>query len=126
MPTTSHIERHFVACDTVRDVVIGMADGLTVPFARAARLSGAVASTDIVVVAGLAKIAAGGIAMGLGGYLKLHSSRGKDLLTPAQPQPKAAGLVDVCDGASSQPAECFIKTKGGSQQRPDDDRCRSE
>lgn len=69
MPTTPHIERHFSASDTVRDVVIGMADGLTVPFALAAGLSGAVASSDIVVVAGLAEIAAGAIAMGLGGYL---------------------------------------------------------
>lgn len=69
MPATPHIERHFSASDTVRDVVIGMADGLTVPFALAAGLSGAVASTDIVVVAGLAEVAAGAIAMGLGGYL---------------------------------------------------------
>ncbi|MBS0521153.1 MAG: VIT1/CCC1 transporter family protein [Proteobacteria bacterium] len=69
MPATPHIERHFSASETVRDVVIGMADGLTVPFALAAGLSGAVASTDIVVVAGLAEVAAGAIAMGLGGYL---------------------------------------------------------
>ncbi len=69
MPTTPHIERHFSASDTVRDVVIGMADGLTVPFALAAGLSGAVATTDIVVVAGLAEVAAGAIAMGLGGFL---------------------------------------------------------
>src|SRR5205807_828256 len=69
MPQTRHVERHFTATETVRDVVIGMADGLTVPFALAAGLSGAVASTRIVVVAGLAEIAAGSIAMGLGGYL---------------------------------------------------------
>ena len=69
MPVTPHIERHFSASETVRDVVIGMADGLTVPFALAAGLSGAIASTDIIVVAGLAEIAAGAIAMGLGGYL---------------------------------------------------------
>lgn len=69
MPATPHIERHFSASDTIRDVVIGMADGLTVPFALAAGLSGAVASTDVIVVAGLAEIAAGAIAMGLGGYL---------------------------------------------------------
>lgn len=69
MPTTPHIERHFSASEAVRDVVIGMADGLTVPFALAAGLSGAVASTDIIVVAGLAEVAAGAIAMGLGGYL---------------------------------------------------------
>lgn len=69
MPTTPHIEKHFTATQTVRDIVIGMADGLTVPFALAAGLSGAVASTTIVVTAGLAEIAAGAIAMGLGGYL---------------------------------------------------------
>jgi VIT1/CCC1 family predicted Fe2+/Mn2+ transporter len=69
MPQTPHIERHFTASDTVRDIVIGMSDGLTVPFALAAGLSGAVASTTIIVTAGLAEIAAGSIAMGLGGYL---------------------------------------------------------
>src|SRR5713226_3677065 len=69
MPITSHIERHFEATETVRDVVIGMADGLTVPFALAAGLSGTVETTSIIVIAGLAEIAAGSIAMGLGGYL---------------------------------------------------------
>jgi VIT1/CCC1 family predicted Fe2+/Mn2+ transporter len=69
MPVTSHIERHFEATATVRDVVIGMADGLTVPFALAAGLSGTVEASTIVVIAGLAEIAAGSIAMGLGGYL---------------------------------------------------------
>ena len=69
MPQTPHIEQHFTASDAVRDVVIGMSDGLTVPFALAAGLSGAVASTGIIVTAGLAEIAAGSIAMGLGGYL---------------------------------------------------------
>lgn len=69
MPLTAHIERHFTASELVRDIVIGMSDGLTVPFALAAGLSGAVASSGIVVTAGLAEIAAGSIAMGLGGYL---------------------------------------------------------
>jgi VIT1/CCC1 family predicted Fe2+/Mn2+ transporter len=69
MPQTPHLEQHFTASDSVRDVVIGMSDGLTVPFALAAGLSGAVASTGIIVTAGLAEIAAGAIAMGLGGYL---------------------------------------------------------
>src|SRR5947209_1153619 len=64
-----HAEEHFTAGDRVRDVVIGMSDGLTVPFALAAGISGAVASTHLVVTAGLAEIAAGSIAMGLGGYL---------------------------------------------------------
>jgi VIT1/CCC1 family predicted Fe2+/Mn2+ transporter len=69
MPTTPHIERHFTSTETVRDIVIGMADGLTVPFALAAGISGAGVGTAIVVTAGLAEIAAGSIAMGLGGYL---------------------------------------------------------
>ncbi|OGO66460.1 MAG: iron transporter [Chloroflexi bacterium RBG_19FT_COMBO_55_16] len=69
MPVTPHIERHFTATDTVRDIVIGMSDGLTVPFALAAGISGAGAASNIVVTAGLAEIAAGSIAMGLGGYL---------------------------------------------------------
>src|ERR1022692_5266882 len=65
-----HVESHFEASDTVRDIVIGMADGLTVPFALAAGLTGTAAATSrLVVVAGLAEIAAGSIAMGLGGYL---------------------------------------------------------
>lgn len=73
MPQTLHIERHFMAGDVVRDVVIGMSDGLTVPFALAAGLTGAVSSTSIIVTAGLAEIAAGAIAMGLGGYLAARS-----------------------------------------------------
>ena len=73
MPQTRHIERHFTASDAVRDIVIGMSDGLTVPFALAAGLSGAVASSSVVITAGLAEIAAGSIAMGLGGYLAAKS-----------------------------------------------------
>jgi VIT1/CCC1 family predicted Fe2+/Mn2+ transporter len=64
-----HHEKHFQSGDTVRDIVIGMSDGLTVPFALAAGLSRAVNSLHIIVLAGLAEIAAGAIAMGLGGYL---------------------------------------------------------
>lgn len=73
MPQTPHIEQHFTAGETIRDIVIGMSDGLTVPFALAAGLSGAVSSTSIIVTAGLAEIAAGSIAMGLGGYLAARS-----------------------------------------------------
>lgn len=69
MPQTPHVEKHFTSSEMVRDVVIGMSDGLTVPFALAAGLSGAVDSTRVVITAGLAEIAAGSIAMGLGGYL---------------------------------------------------------
>jgi VIT1/CCC1 family predicted Fe2+/Mn2+ transporter len=67
--TPPHVESHFESSATIRDIVIGLSDGLTVPFALAAGLSGAVASSRIVVLAGLAEIAAGSIAMGLGGYL---------------------------------------------------------
>ena len=73
MPQTPHVEHHFTAGETVRDIVIGMSDGLTVPFALAAGLSGAVSSTTIIITAGLAEIAAGSIAMGLGGYLAARS-----------------------------------------------------
>jgi VIT1/CCC1 family predicted Fe2+/Mn2+ transporter len=69
VPTAHHVEKHFTASAVVRDIVIGMSDGLTVPFALAAGLSGAVADTRVIVIAGLAEIAAGSIAMGLGGYL---------------------------------------------------------
>jgi VIT1/CCC1 family predicted Fe2+/Mn2+ transporter len=65
----AHFEKHFKNSDLVTDVVIGMSDGLTVPFALAAGLSGAVHDTHIIVIAGLAEVAAGSIAMGLGGYL---------------------------------------------------------
>jgi vacuolar iron transporter family protein len=64
-----HHEEHLQSSDFIRDIVIGMSDGLTVPFALAAGLSGAVDSNHIVVIAGIAEIAAGSIAMGLGGYL---------------------------------------------------------
>jgi VIT1/CCC1 family predicted Fe2+/Mn2+ transporter len=73
MPQTPHVERHFTGTEAVRDIVIGMSDGLTVPFALAAGLSGAISSTHVIVTAGLAEIAAGSIAMGLGGYLAARS-----------------------------------------------------
>jgi VIT1/CCC1 family predicted Fe2+/Mn2+ transporter len=69
VPQTPHVEKHFTASETIRDIVIGMSDGLTVPFALAAGLSGAVESTRVIITAGSAEIAAGAIAMGLGGYL---------------------------------------------------------
>ena len=73
MSLADHHEAHFQGGDTVKDVVIDMADGLTVPFALAAGISGAVAQTHLVVIAGFAEIAAGSIAMGLGGYLAAKS-----------------------------------------------------
>src|SRR5580700_7709610 len=69
MPSVEHVEKHFTATAAVRDVVIGMSDGLTVPFALAAGLTGAIAASHLIVIAGLAEIAAGCISMGLGGYL---------------------------------------------------------
>ena len=103
MPRTPHIERHFTASDRVRDVVIGMSDGLTVPFALAAGLSGAVGSSGVVVVAGLAEIAAGAIAMGLGGYLAARSDaehytieRARELAeTGAKPAAEAAEVTHI-------------------------------
>jgi VIT1/CCC1 family predicted Fe2+/Mn2+ transporter len=68
-PAQSHTEKHFTDSEAVRDIVIGMSDGLTVPFALAAGLSGAVDSSGIILTAGLAEVAAGAIAMGLGGYM---------------------------------------------------------
>jgi VIT1/CCC1 family predicted Fe2+/Mn2+ transporter len=75
IPHTTHVEKHFTASEFVRDMVIGMSDGLTVPFALAAGLTGntATAITSVIVTAGLAEIAAGSIAMGLGGYLAARS-----------------------------------------------------
>ncbi len=78
--TPPHAERHFEGSDTVRDVVLGMADGLTVPFALAAGISGALDAaathgTSLIVTAGVAEIVAGAIAMGLGGYLSARAER---------------------------------------------------
>ncbi len=73
MPQTPHVEKHFTAGEAVRDIVIGMSDGLTVPFALAAGLTGAIASSHLILTAGFAEIAAGSIAMGLGGYLAARS-----------------------------------------------------
>ena len=64
-----HVEQHLHSSEALRDIVIGMSDGLTVPFALAAGLSGAVSNNTIIVIAGIAEICAGAIAMGLGGYL---------------------------------------------------------
>ncbi|KAL3843653.1 hypothetical protein ACJIZ3_001056 [Penstemon smallii] len=68
-----HKEKHFTAGEIVRDIIIGVSDGLTVPFALAAGLSGANASSAIILTAGIAEVAAGAISMGLGGYLAAKS-----------------------------------------------------
>jgi len=73
MPQTLRVERYFAGSETVRDIVIGMADGLTVPFALAAGLSGAIDSRGIIVTAGLVEIAGASTAMGLGGYMAAKS-----------------------------------------------------
>lgn len=103
MPQTQHAERHFRASQAVRDIVIGMADGLTVPFALAAGLSGAVASSHIITTAGLAEIAAGSIAMGLGGYLAArgdaehyaHELQREQQEVRTVPDDEAAEIVEV-------------------------------
>jgi vacuolar iron transporter family protein len=103
MPQTTHVEKHFTASETVRDVVIGMSDGLTVPFALAAGLSGAVEASSIIITAGLAEVAAGAIAMGLGGYLAARtdaehfaSERAREELeTKEMPEQEAAEVADV-------------------------------
>src|SRR5205809_1263057 len=104
MPQTPHVERHFTATEIVRDVVIGMSDGLTVPFALAAGLSGAVQSTHIVVAAGLAEIAAGSIAMGLGGYL---AARGDAEHYASERQREEREVVEKPDAERAEVAEVF-------------------
>jgi vacuolar iron transporter family protein len=103
MPQTPHVEKHFTASESVRDIVIGMSDGLTVPFALAAGLSGAVASSSIIVTAGLAEVSAGAIAMGLGGYLAARtdaehfvSERAREEREAEEiPEQEAAEVADV-------------------------------
>ncbi len=103
MPQTPHVEKHFTASEVVRDVVIGMSDGLTVPFALSAGLSGAVDATGIIITAGLAEIAAGSIAMGLGGYLAARTDaehfaaerRREERETIEMPEAEAAEVAHV-------------------------------
>jgi VIT1/CCC1 family predicted Fe2+/Mn2+ transporter len=98
-----HQEHHFQSSDAVRDVVIGLADGLTVPFALAAGLAGAVAATRLVVLAGLAEIAAGSIAMGLGGFLAARGDaehfaserRREQLEVIERPEDEAAEIYEI-------------------------------
>jgi vacuolar iron transporter family protein len=104
MPTTAHVEKHFTAGDTVRDVVIGMSDGLTVPFALAAGLSGAITATRIVITAGLAEVAAGAIAMGLGGYLAARSDAEHYASELAREERE---ITDVPDAEAAEVADVF-------------------
>lgn len=101
-----HAEHHFTAGATVRDIVVGMSDGLTVPFALAAGISGAIAASHIVVTAGLAEIAAGSIAMGLGGYLAGRSDaehyaserRREETEIESVPEVEAREVAEIFDG----------------------------
>lgn len=104
MPQTPHVEQHFTGGDTVRDVVIGMSDGLTVPFALAAGLTGAVASTRIIVTAGMAEIAAGSIAMGLGGFL---AAKGDVEHYAAERRREEREVVEMPEAETEEVAEIF-------------------
>jgi VIT1/CCC1 family predicted Fe2+/Mn2+ transporter len=125
MPQTPHVEKHFTAGATVRDVVIGMSDGLTVPFALAAGLSGAVASSHIVVTAGLAEVAAGSIAMGLGGYLAARSDaehyesevRREQREIEAVPEIEANEVRDIFESYGLEPDESATVV-GALRRRP--------
>ncbi len=119
MPKIQHIERHFRASNTIRDIVIGMADGLTVPFALAAGLSGAVASSHLITTAGIAEIAAGSVAMGLGGYLAARGDaehyatelRREWKEVQVLPEQEAAEIVDVFKayGVSAEQSAQVVK-----------------
>jgi len=108
MPQTPHVEHHFLGSEIVRDVVIGMSDGLTVPFALAAGLSGIANSTKIVITGGLAEIAAGSIAMGLGGYLAARS----DAEHYAKEQETEQREVDTIPDVETEEVEQVLLTYG--------------
>src|SRR5215472_13199494 len=113
MHQSLHVERHFTGGERVRDIVIGMSDGLTVPFALAAGLTGAIAASRIVVVAGLAEIAAGSIAMGLGGYLAARSDAEhyaservrEQTEVVEKPQVEAQEITEIFEAYGVTPAE---------------------
>ncbi len=114
MPQTPHTEKHFRASDTIRDVVIGMSDGLTVPFALAAGLSGAVTSSHLITTAGLAEIAAGSIAMGLGGFLAArgdaehydHELQREYHEVQTIPKQEAAEIIEVFEAYGVTAEQC--------------------
>jgi VIT1/CCC1 family predicted Fe2+/Mn2+ transporter len=113
MPLTPHVEKHFTATETVRDIVIGMSDGLTVPFALAAGLSGAITASGLIVTAGIAEIAAGSIAMGLGGYLAARGDaehyaserRREGWEIKEIPETEAKEVVQLLEGYGLSPSE---------------------
>jgi VIT1/CCC1 family predicted Fe2+/Mn2+ transporter len=108
MPQTPHVEQHFTGTEAIRDIVIGMSDGLTVPFALAAGLSGIADSTRIVITGGLAEIAAGAIAMGLGGYLAAKS----DAEHYASEQERERREVETIPNKEMQEVEGLLQTYG--------------
>ena len=109
-----HTEHHFESSDLVRDIVLGMADGLTVPFALAAGITGAAAQIDLVITAGLAEIAAGSIAMGLGGYLAGRSQhqhyyverQREEQEIQQMPHRERAEVVEIMAKYGVTPSEC--------------------
>lgn len=127
MPMKPHIEKHFTAGDTVRDIVIGMPDGLTVPFALAAGLTGAISQTHLIVTAGFAEIAAGSIAMGLGGYLAARGDAEHYASEQAReeeeivtiPDAEAQEVSDIFQTYGLTPAECATVV-ASLRQRPKD------
>src|SRR5207237_1393035 len=108
MPQTPHVEKHFTSSETVRDIVIGMSDGLTVPFALAAGLAGAVAdnAAGLVLTAGLAEVAAGSIAMGLGGYLAARTDAEHYVSERAREQRET---IEMPDEEEAEVAQVFRK-----------------
>lgn len=108
-----HKEKHFTAGEVVRDIIIGVSDGLTVPFALAAGLSGANASSSIILTAGIAEVAAGAISMGLGGYLAAKSEadhyfkelRREEEEIIAVPDTEAAEVAEILADYGVQPHE---------------------
>src|ERR1017187_6845208 len=127
MPTIPHIEKHFTAGDAVRDVVIGMSDGLTVPFALAAGLTGAISQSHLILTAGFAEIAAGSIAMGLGGYLAArgdaehyaHEQVREEQEIVAIPEAEAREVRDIFQTYGLSAEECATVVES-LRQRPKD------
>jgi VIT1/CCC1 family predicted Fe2+/Mn2+ transporter len=127
MPTPPHLEQHFTAGDAVRDIVIGMSDGLTVPFALAAGLTGAISQTHLIVTAGFAEIAAGSIAMGLGGYLAargdaehyLHERAREEAEIIEKPEAEAQEVRDIFQTYGLSAEECATVVES-LRQRPKD------
>lgn len=127
MPMTPHIEKHFTAGASVRDIVIGMSDGLTVPFALAAGLTGAISQTHLIVTAGFAEIAAGSIAMGLGGFLAArgdaehyaHEMAREEQEIVQKPEAEAQEVRELFEGYGLSAGECAPVVES-LRQRPKD------